>query len=509
MKTDTLIIGCGIAGAVAALTLSENPKHRVTVISRAPNASESNTRYAQGGIVVRGMDDSPEALIDDILVAGAGLSSRKAATILAHEGAALVQSILVEACGVHFDKDANGELVYGLEAAHSHRRVVHVGDKTGAAITASLMSAMQSRPNIQILTKHTAIDLLKKDEKVIGALVLDGNGDIITIQAGQTILATGGLGQIYLHTSNPLGARGDGIAMAARIGVDISHLEYIQFHPTTLFSKGAMKPLITEAVRGEGAILLNSNGQRFMAKYAPDMMELAPRDVVARAIHMEMQAGGWDYMLLDLASQAAPEFIRERFPAMCENAAALGLDATRDALPIVPAAHYSCGGVTVDEWGRSSIEGLFAIGEVSCTGLHGANRLASTSLLEGLVWGYRAATYIQDAPNAIPTAAEFSRKTPSKSMNSAEMERYWQEIKHLNWEHLGIIRTESGLDFASARLQEISDALNRHFAVSAWDDALIGLRNAAQVAYLVADAASKNPQSIGAHYRLELEMSKS
>jgi L-aspartate oxidase len=508
MNTDTLIIGCGIAGAVAALTLSENPKHRVTVISRAPNASESNTRYAQGGIVVRGLGDSPEALVEDILAAGAGLSSRKAAEILANEGADLVQSILVEACGVRFDRDENDDLVYGLEAAHSHRRVVHVGDKTGAAITASLMKAMQARPNIELLSKHTALDLLVQDKKVIGALVLDDTDDTITIQAGQSILATGGLGQIYLHTSNPLGARGDGIAMAARIGAEISNLEYIQFHPTTLFSNGAMKPLITEAVRGEGAILLNPAGERFMAKYAPDTMELAPRDVVARAIHMEMQAGGWDTMLLDLASQASPEFIQERFPAMCENAAALGLDATRDALPVVPAAHYSCGGVTVDEWGRSSIEGLFATGEVSCTGLHGANRLASTSLLEGLVWGYRAAKYIQDAPNTIQTAPKFSRKTPSKTVSPAEIERYWQEIKQLSWEHVGIIRTESGLEFASTRLQEISDELNRHFAESSWDDALIGLRNAAQVAYLVADAALKNQQSIGAHYRLELEMSK-
>lgn len=475
----TLIIGAGIAGAVAALSLPES--QHVIVISHA----ESNTKYAQGGIVVRGLEDSPEALIEDILAAGAGLSSHKAASILAHDGPKLVQKILVEDCGVKFDRGEDGEILYGLEAAHSHRRIVHVGDKTGAAISKQLLQTIQSRPNIEWLNCHSALDLLMDDGVCAGAFVLDhSTGEILQIEAGQTILATGGLGQIYQHTSNPVGAVGHGIAMAARVGAKLSNLEYIQFHPTTLYTNGAMKALITEAVRGEGGILLNPAGERFMAKYAPEMMELAPRDVVARAIHQEMQAGNWDYMLLDI-SHAEPKFIRERFPAMVENAALLGLDPTRDALPIVPAAHYSCGGIEVDEWGRSSVEGLFAIGEVSCTGLHGANRLASTSLLEGLVWGYRAAQYIQD----VPREAKALPKVDYPQAKSAA--DYLPEIKKLMWEHVGIVRGES-LEKAVSRLAEISAELEESHSPS---------RSAAMTAYQVALAAANNPISLGAHYR--------
>jgi L-aspartate oxidase len=491
----TLIIGAGIAGATAALSLSENPENELVVLSH----SESNTSYAQGGIVVRGLGDSPEALVADLLAAGAGLSSVKAATILANEGAALVQSILVETCEVNFDKSADGAMLYGLEAAHSQRRIVHVGDKTGAAISRQLFATMQSRSNIQRLSCHSAVDFIMKNDCCVGALVLDNSsGEIFPIEAGQTILATGGLGQIYLHTSNPKGAVGNGIAMAARVGATLSHLEYIQFHPTTLYTEGLMKPLLTEAVRGEGGILLNPDGERFMAKYAPDAMELAPRDVVARAIHMEMQAGDWRYMLLDLRHLSV-EFLRERFPALCENAALLGLDPSQDALPIVPAAHYSCGGVEVDEWGRTSIGGLFAIGEVSCTGLHGANRLASTSLLEGLVWGHRAARYIQDAPRA---SQKLSIRIEQNSKPYSDLAPYWQEIKSIMWEHLGIVR-EASLELAVARLAEISAELEEIFQASAWDNELLSLRNAALVAYQVALAAESNPQSLGAHYRLE------
>jgi L-aspartate oxidase len=507
MQTDTLIIGCGIAGAAAALRLSENPQHRIIVLTRAANPDDSNTRYAQGGIVVRGIGDSPELLVKDILYAGAGLSSPKAAYILASEGPGLVQSLLVDRCGVQFDTSEEGQPIYGLEAAHSVRRIVHVSDKTGEAIARHLLLAMQERPNITLLTDFTAIDLLRKGNACIGATVLNNvSGGIETIVAAQTILATGGLGQIYRHTTNPAGARGDGIAMAHRIGADIANLEFVQFHPTALYTPGVMKPLVSEAVRGEGAILLNQNGERFMMKYAPEQLELAPRDVVAHAIHTEMAETQQPYMLLDIASQHSPEFIREHFPALVENAALMGIDATHNPVSVVPAAHYSCGGVRVDEWGRTTVPGLFAIGEVSCTGLHGANRLASTSLLEGLVWGDRAARYVALSPRKIQPANVpnvSSKSQANASIAPAQITDAWQQLRQIMWENVGIVRTETLLQDAETQLRHLCQTVENEFNAAVPTDALVGLRNAVQTGYLVAAAARKNRQSRGAHYRAD------
>lgn len=504
MHTDTLIIGCGIAGAAAALRLSENPAHHVTVLTRAANPEDSNTHYAQGGIVVRGLGDSPERLVEDILYAGAGMSSRKAAYILASEGPGLVQSLLVERCGVQFDTTEAGELVYGLEAAHSVRRIVHVSDKTGEAIARHLLLAMRARPNITLLTDYTAVDLLRSDNACIGANVLNNQTGVIeSICAAQTILATGGLGQIYLHTTNPAGARGDGIAMAQRIGAEIANIEYVQFHPTAMYSEGVMKPLVSEAVRGEGAVLLNQDGQRFMAKYAPEQMELAPRDVVARAIHTEMMLTGQSYMLLDIANQRSPEFIHEHFPALVENAALMGIDATREPVPVVPAAHYACGGVRVDEWGRTNIAGLFAIGEVSCTGLHGANRLASTSLLEGLVWGDRAARYIALSPRKIVSSKSPEYLAGKESILPEQLDEAWHILRRTMWENVGIVRTEMQLRDAENTLSQLDDTVERWFEAAQPTDALIGLRNAVQTGHLVAAAARQNRHSLGAHYRAD------
>ncbi len=504
MQADTLIVGCGIAGAAAALRLSENPQHHIIILTRAANPDDSNTRYAQGGIVVRGIGDSPELLVKDILYAGAGLSSRKAAYILASEGPGLVQSLLVDRCGVQFDRAEDGQPVYGLEAAHSVRRIVHVSDKTGEAIARQLLLAMQERPNITLLTDYTAVDLLRLDTACIGASVLNNaSSDIENIFAAQTILATGGLGQIYLHTTNPAGARGDGIAMAQRIGAEIANLEFVQFHPTALYTPGVMKPLVSEAVRGEGAILLNHDRQRFMAKYAPEHMELAPRDVVARAIHTEMAETGQAHMLLDIASQRSPDFIREHFPALVENAALMGIDATRDPVPVVPAAHYSCGGVRVDDWGRTTIRGLFAIGEVSCTGLHGANRLASTSLLEGLVWGDRAARYISLSPRKIKSAPVSDQVLPTESIAQTQIDEAWQMLRRTMWNNVGIVRTDLPLRDAENNLAQLSILIDTWLTHAQATDALIGLRNAVQTGYLVATAARKNHQSRGAHYRAD------
>jgi L-aspartate oxidase len=404
IQTDVLIIGSGIAGATAALQLACNPNRDIVLMTRDPDPEESNTRYAQGGIVSRGPGDDPGSLVADILAAGAGASSPAPAQLLAEEGPRMVEEILVRVGGVEFDRAPDGGLAWGNEAAHSHRRILHVGDTTGRAIAAALIARLRASANVRLLTNATAIDLItfphhSRDPLAAyrpischGAYAFDREKETVHRLIGAaTILATGGLGRIYRNTTNAPGARGDGLAMAHRAGARIANAEYVQFHPTALAAPGAEGFLISEAVRGEGARLLTPDGQPFMENYAPEWKDLAPRDVVARAIHLEMETHGYSHVLVDLASSMPSEAIRTRFPSIHERCLQAGFDISREPVPVVPAAHYFCGGVLVDEWGRSSIENLYAVGEVSCTGLHGANRLASTSLLEGLVWGSRAA----------------------------------------------------------------------------------------------------------------------
>jgi L-aspartate oxidase len=518
IRTHTLIIGCGIAGAAAALRLSDDPDHHITVITRASQATDSNTNWAQGGIVTRGLDDAPELLVQDILHAGAGLSSPKAAKILAQEGPPLVQSILIERCGVKFDKNEDDELVYGLEAAHSTRRIVHVGDKTGEAIINGMLKTLAMRDNVVLLTNHTAVDLITFPHHALdplaiydsitchGAYVLDReSNEIIRVLAGHTILATGGLGQIFRNTSNPKGARGDGLAMAARAGARIVNAEYIQFHPTTLSVRGAPNTLISEAVRGEGAILLRPDGLPFMERYSPEWKDLAPRDVVARAIHMEMIEHGYEHVYLDIASKRDASFIRERFPQLVETCKQYGIDATSEPIPVVPAAHYFCGGVLVDEWGRSNLAGLYAIGEVSCTGLHGANRLASTSLLEGLVWGDRAARHIaarrrdpiDDA--RVPGWVYRGDQDPDPGLIEGDM----TTIRNTMWHYVGLVRTAERLARAQRDLRHLWHEIEEFYRTTRLNDQLIGLRNSIQVARMVTFAAYRNPTSRGAHYRAD------
>lgn len=504
---ETLIIGCGIAGANAALRLSEDPSQHITIITRAPDPEDSNTNWAQGGIVTRGLDDNPALLVDDIMRAGAGLSSRQAALVLATEGPKLVQSVLVETCGVQFDRTEDGELVYGLEAAHSRRRVVHKGDMTGAVIARQLLITLQKRPNITLLSDHAAVDLIVHDGLCVGATVLNRQmGHIEPVLAHNTILATGGVGQLFRNTTNPAGARGDGLAVAMRAGAAIANAEYIQFHPTALYIDEHPFPLVSEAVRGEGAILLTSDGRRFMLEVDPEWKELAPRDVVARAIYSEMKLNGYEHVWLDIASQRSPDYIRERFPQLVENGEKAGIDPTRDPIPVVPAAHYFCGGVSVDLWGQTSLEGLYAIGEVSCTGLHGANRLASTSLLEGLVWGDRAARDIW-ARNAYV----LPRIIPPFTSNADpefDIQQMMGFLQNLMWEHVGLMRDESGLRQAQQQIQWLRKQVEKQYRHSRPTDALIGLRNAAQVAGLITEAALQNQTSTGAHYRTDSVMEK-
>lgn len=502
MQTNTLIIGCGIAGAAAALRLSDDPAHHITIITRTPTADESNSAWAQGGIVTRGLDDSPELLVEDILRAGAGLSSRRAAEILATDGPRLVQEVLMDRCGVKLDRDERGSIEMGLEGAHSTRRVVHVGDKTGEAIMREMLTTLDSRPNVTLLTDHTAIDLMARKGMCYGVTILNRTtGETMPVFAAQTILATGGIGALYQHTTNPNGARGDGLAMAARVGARIANAEYVQFHPTAMQTDIPPNLLVSEAVRGEGAHLLNMKRERFMARYAPEWLELAPRDVVARAIHAEMQHA--PYVLLDIASQRDAAFIQERFPQLVENAARVGVDITREPLPIAPAAHYFCGGVMVDEHGQTDINGLYAIGEVACTGLHGANRLASTSLLEGLVWGDRAARQILADERPIQRIPTPLMTVSHAASNTDEITQLMDAIRTLMWQHVGLIRTAEGLQHALQMFRSIQERVDCLWRTSQPTDALIGLRNAAHVAQIVAQAALANPHNIGAHYRAD------
>jgi len=524
LRTHTLIIGCGIAGAATALRLSDNPNHQVTIITRASDPADTNSTWAQGGIVTRSLDDSPDLLVHDILEAGAGLSSPSAARILAEEGPELVRSILMERCGVRFDRDERGELVYGLEGAHSVRRIIHVGDKTGGAIVKGMLDTLAARPNVTLLNSHTAVDLITFPHHSLdpvavydpitchGAYVLNREtGEVIRLLASHTVLATGGLGQIFRNTSNPRGARGDGLAMSWRAGARVVNSEYIQFHPTTLSVRGAPNVLISEAVRGEGAVLLTPDGDPFMERYSPEWKDLAPRDVVARAIHTEMLEHGYEHVYLDIAHKRPVDFIRQHFPQMVETCAHYGIDATTDLIPVVPAAHYFCGGVLVDEWGRTSLTDLYAVGEVSCTGLHGANRLASTSLLEGLVWGHRAAIHIEQNPrdpieNArVPGWVYRGDTEPDPALIEVDM----TTIKNVMWHYVGLVRTAERLARAERELRHLWHEIEEFYRSQRLNDALIGLRNAVQVARIVTFSAQRNRVSRGAHYRadsLPLEM---
>jgi L-aspartate oxidase len=519
-ETEVLIIGCGIAGATAALRLARNPNRQITIITRARDSHESNTRYAQGGIIGRGPDDSADLLYNDIIAAGAGVSSPKATRILADEGPQLLKEVLEQNAGVVFDHNDNGEPTWGQEAAHSRRRILHVGDITGKAIIDGLVAALGGRPNIRIETECTAVDLItfphhsRNPLDNYNAISCHGayvfNREQKTVHrylAKTTILATGGLGRIYRNTTNPIGSRGDGLAMAHRAGARIANAEYVQFHPTALAAPGAEGMLISEAVRGEGGVLLTPDLRPFMANYSPEWKDLAPRDVVARAIHHEMETHGYSYVLLDVASHMPAEAIRTRFPFIYNECLKVGLDISKEPVPVVPAAHYFCGGVLVDEFGSASIENLFAVGEISCTGLHGANRLASTSLLEGLVWGNRAAIQIErtlDENLIHPNFEDIPRWDESglsADPDPALIQGDMQTIQNIMWHYVGLVRSGERLSRAIRELRHLWNEIETFYRTTKLSDGLIGLRNAVEVALIVAQAAQHNRQSRGCHYR--------
>jgi len=512
---DVLIIGCGIAGASAALEASKAGL-RVGVLTKAPRPEESNTYYAQGGVVSLGKDDFPELLEEDIIEAGDRINNPEAVRILAEEAKGLVDAILIKELRIPFSRSAPDTLDYAQEAGHSMRRILHVKDSTGRTIEERFIRALRKCANITIFADHTAVDLLTiphhakdpiayyHEPRCVGAYVLDNRtGRVEPFIAPYTVLATGGCGAVFLYTSNPPDAIGAGYAMALRAGARIVNMEYIQFHPTSLYNRDAGGFLISETVRGEGARLKTKDGRTFMEKYSPKR-DLAPRDEVTRAIYEEMINTNSSYVLLDLASYAKID-IKKRFPYIYKTCKAVGIDIAKEPIPVVPAAHYSCGGVLADGRGRTSLQGLFAVGEVSCTGLHGANRLASTSLLEGLVWGTRAAKHV---------AATFDPALPVKPLDihrwyypdkgedvdPALVNQDWLTIRSTMWNYAGIIRTRKRLERAKADLDYLRHRIEQFYKQARMDAKVVGLKHGIQVALMITHAALANPVSKGAHF---------
>ena len=516
-ETGVLVIGSGLAGCAAALAAARGGA-RVLMLTKQARPEESNTLYAQGGVIYRGKVDSPARLTADIIAAGDGLCDPAAADLLAREGPRLVDEVLIRDARVEFDHadDGTGALDLTAEAAHSTARIVHHADATGRSIETSMLAAVGREPGIELLTAQTAVDLLTLShhsrnpldvyapQTCVGAYVFNqATRQVGTIMARETILATGGLGRIFLHTSNPAGACGDGVAMAYRAGARCINMQFVQFHPTTLFV-GDERFLISESMRGEGARLVDGRGREFMSDYHPDG-SLAPRDVVARGIHQMMHETGDPCAYLDISHKSA-EWVRSRFPRIHERCLEAGLDITAEPIPVVPAAHYSCGGVAVDAWGRTSLHRLRAVGEVSCTGLHGANRLASTSLLECLVWGTRsgqdaAAAIARDGSYYLPAIDPWKYET--EPVDPALVAQDWLTIRQTMWNYVGLVRSRKRLDRAHQILRELHLEIGRFYAQAELGDALIGLRNGIQTALVVLLAAIEARTSAGAHYRID------
>jgi L-aspartate oxidase len=511
---DVLIIGSGIAGLSAAITASE--KGLDVVIVTKSSIEESNTFYAQGGIVSRGIDDSPDMLIEDIMQAGDGISNIEAVRLVADEGPALVEDFLIKKVKVPFTRSPENEFVFAREGGHSRRRILYCMDSTGKAIEESLVNKLKEQKSIRILSDYTAIDLLTiphhsmsplalyMEPQCIGVYMLNNRTEgVERVFSSYTILATGGLGRIYQHTTNPSGATGDGFAMADRAGARLINMEYIQFHPTTLFHKDADGFLISEALRGEGAKLKTKDNVPFMEKYSP-LGDLAPRDEVCRAMYEEMIRRGDAYVYLDLASYTDIN-IKKRFPMIYKKCLALDIDIQKVPIPVVPAAHYSCGGVQVDLWGRTSLKNLYAVGEVAATGLHGANRLASTSLLEGLVWGIRSAQHIIEhfKDKKVYKESEIPPwRFPEKEeeFDPALVQQDWVSIRSTMWNYVGIIRTVKRLERAQADLDYLKNRIDDFYRRVHLVPMVINLRNGIRTARIVAESAFKNRVSRGAHF---------
>ncbi|WP_024303585.1 L-aspartate oxidase [Pseudogulbenkiania sp. MAI-1] len=504
LKFDVLIIGSGLAGMTLALHLAE--RRKVGLITKR-DLLEGSSTYAQGGIAaVLDTDDSVQEHIQDTLIAGAGICNEETTRYIVEHSKEAIDWLI--ALGVPFTKDETHETGYHLtrEGGHSHRRIIHAADATGAAVTSTLGQKIKAHPNITLLEEHIAIDLITsaklglEDKRVYGAYALDKEADeVVTIAAQHTILASGGAGKVYLYTTNPDTATGDGIAMGWRAGCRVGNMEFIQFHPTCLYHPHSKSFLITEAVRGEGGILRLPDGTRFMPKHDP-RAELAPRDVVARAIDFEMKKHGLDCVHLDISYKPA-SFIKEHFPNIYAHCLELGIDITQQPIPVVPAAHYTCGGLITDLKGRTDVEGLYAVGEVACTGLHGANRLASNSLLECMVIGKAAAEHILAAQTlALPNIPDWDDSRVTDPDEEVVISHNWDELRRAMWDYVGIVRTNKRLERALNRIKLLSVEINEYYSHFHVSNDLIELRNLVQTAELIVRSALLRKESRGLHY---------
>jgi L-aspartate oxidase len=517
VTSDFLVIGSGIAGLTFALDAA--PYGEVVIVTKR-SSEESNTRWAQGGIAaVFSPEDSFEAHINDTLVAGAGLCHEVVVDICVREGPDRVRELMER--GARFDREQGGTVALTREGGHSARRVLHVADATGREVERALLEQCRAHPNIRILEHHMAIDLIVMSrfggpDVCVGAYVLDttgrsGNEDekshvVETYLARATVCASGGAGKVYLYTTNPDVASGDGIAMAYRAGAEIANMEFYQFHPTCLYHPQAKSFLITEALRGEGAILRLPDGTRFMGSHDP-RNELAPRDIVARAIDFEMKRTGSEFVLLDITHKPA-SFVREHFPTIHAECLRFGIDITSQPIPVVPAAHYLCGGISTDLHGRTTIPGLWAVGECACTGLHGANRLASNSLLEGLVFGHRAAVRLATSIDELkkspfPEVPEWQVGAAVPSDEEVVVTHNWDELRRTMWNYVGIVRSNARLRRAARRIALLQEEIREYYWRHLVTRDLLELRNIATVAELIVSCASARHESRGLHATID------
>ena len=501
LRFDVLIIGSGLAGQSAALRLA--PTCKVCLISKR-TLEDSASAWAQGGIAaVLDSRDSIEAHIKDTITAGAFLNDQAATRFVIENGRRAIEWLIEQ--GVPFTRDSSG---YHLtrEGGHSARRVIHVADATGLSVQNTLSEKVRQHPNITILERHIAIDLIigtklgLREQRAFGAYALDSDsGEVVTIAAPHTLIATGGAGKVYLYTTNPDTSTGDGIAMAWRAGCAVANMEFIQFHPTCLYHPQAKSFLISEAVRGEGGVLLLPDGKRFMPDHDP-RGELAPRDVVARAIDFEMKKRGLDCVYLDISHKPA-SFLKEHFPNILARCLELGIDITRQPIPVVPAAHYTCGGIVTDLDARTSIAGLYAAGEASCTGLHGANRLASNSLLECIVFSEAATKHILAQPAiTMPKLPEWDASRVSDPDEEIVIAHNWDELRRFMWGYVGIVRTTKRLQRAQHRIRLLTREIEEFYSNFRVSHDLIELRNLVVTADLIVRCALQRHESRGLHF---------
>ena len=506
---DVLVVGSGAAGASLALRLADRG-HQVAVLSKS-NVSSGSTRYAQGGVAaVLDSEDSIESHIQDTLIAGAGLCHEESVRFTVENGPDVIQWLIEQ--GMNFTRDPDsGDFHLTQEGGHSHRRILHTADATGEAVSTTLTGKLNSHPQIEVFEDHVIVDLITQSDRnsrkirCSGAYILDKHSDRVHVfLARAVVLATGGASKVYLYSSNPEGASGDGIAAAWRKGCRVANMEFNQFHPTCLFHPDAGSFLLTEALRGEGAYLRLPDGERFMPRFH-ERAELAPRDIVARAIDHEMKRLGADCVYLDISHKPA-EFIDQHFPTVKRECLRFGFDLTRDRIPVVPAAHYTCGGILTDLNGCTDLKNLYAIGETAFTGLHGANRMASNSLLECLVFAWSASEQIHRVMDTVPepsTAPPWDESRVTHSDEDVVISHNWDELRRFMWDYVGIVRTGKRLERAEHRIRMLQKEIQEYYSHYKVSRDLLELRNLALVSELIIRSAKQRKESRGLHYTLD------